>query len=212
MFILQNTGPISIRMAEAQPKTYSLHPRSRGYAVIITNRDFRLHEVYRAAYPGMEIDDSTRYGAGVDDENLQYIFDTKLKFNLLENRTYMNVNKYHYKLHDQPFWIHSKPPLNKIHCKCLSCKIQTTDHSGTDCFVLAISTHGVQVDGEQEICLSDDLFCDRLKLADIIETLNDENCRSLAGKLRIIILNMCRSDADVPKGNIILLSLAHLST
>jgi hypothetical protein len=115
----------------------------------------------------------------------------------------MNVNKRHDKTHaEQPFWIHDTQPVDKKDCKCMSCKIQTIDHSNAECFVLAISTHGVQVDGKQEICFSDDLFgyISRVKLSDIIKTLNDDNCKTLVGKPRIIILSMCRSDPDVTEG------------
>ena len=174
--------------------TYSLHPRLRGYAVIITNKEFPAIDLPNKAseYP-------TRYGAGVDNDNLRFIFCTKLKFQLLENKTFMDVNQTPSKR--LPFWIHDKPITNKADCKCLSCKIQTTDHSGTDCFVLAISTHGVQKKGEQEIWFSDDFAArDRLKLTDIIQTLNDDNCETLKGKPRIIILNMCRSNFGVHKG------------
>ncbi|XP_060565416.1 uncharacterized protein LOC132724553 [Ruditapes philippinarum] len=171
--------------------------RSRGYAVIINNRDFRLHDIYRKIFPKKNIPDPTRYGAGIDDSNLQFIFGTKLNFQFLENRTFKNVNKSPYKTHTQPFWIHDTKPEDKKDCKCMSCKIQSIDHSDAECFVLAISTHGVQVDGKQEICFSDDLFANRVTLSDVIKTLNDDNCKTLVGKPRIIILSMCRSDPEV---------------
>ncbi|XP_053392916.1 uncharacterized protein LOC123542923 [Mercenaria mercenaria] len=181
------------------------HVHPRGYAVLITNKDFRWINLPILAYPGKKVSDPTRRGADEDDTNLQYVFDTKLRFQLLDNRTYKNVYKYPYETFDVPFWIHNKPseqapPINQAQCKCLSCRIQMTDHSKTDCFVLAISTHGVQVDGEQEICFSDEYLADRVTLSDVIETLSDENCPTLRGKPRIIILNLCRSDPDVPKG------------
>lgn len=167
----------------------------RGYAVLVTNIDFPIiTEFDKDQCSG----DPTRRGGHADDTNLQFIFNTKLNFELLDNRTYKNVARHCCDKTFPEFWIHDDmPPSDQ--CGCLCCKIQNTDHSKSECFVLAISTHGLLVDGNQEICFSDDMFGNWTRLSEIIDVLNDDNCKTLKGKPRIILLQLCRSDPDVPK-------------
>ena len=75
---------------------------------------------------------------------------------------------------------------------CLCCRIQAQDHSNSKCFVLVISSHGRELTGrETEIIFSDGRS---VRLTEILEVLNDENCPSLRGKPRLIILQACRSN------------------
>lgn len=73
---------------------------------------------------------------------------------------------------------------------CISCHIQSLNHSNSECFLLAISSHGQEIT-EPEIFFSDN---NTLKLSQIFETLNNENCPSLAGKPKIILLQACRNN------------------
>lgn len=74
------------------------------------------------------------------------------------------------------------------------------DHSDSDCFVLAISSHGdeklVKEKSKQfkKKCREDVVFCtDRpLTTREIVQAFSDSNCPSLKGKPRLFFLQACR--------------------
>lgn len=125
---------------------------------------------------------NVREGANEDSPNLQTVFIEKLGFKWINADCHEDVTIQE--------WDHRKvgqPDTSE--CKCLRCRITKTDHSRSKCFVLAISTHGWEIT-ETEILFSDG---NSILLTEIFEALNDKNCPSLAGKARIIILQVCRS-------------------
>lgn len=137
-----------------------------------------------------------RKGAREDIGNLQTVFIDHLGLNWINRTAYWHQNL--------PLnrWDHRKKNArgnndeltlgthsNGDKC-CLRCHIQSLDHSRSNCFVLAISSHGREIT-ETEIIFSDG---ESLLLTEIFEALNDENCPTLRGKHRIIILQACRSN------------------
>ena len=77
--------------------------------------------------------------------------------------------------------------VDKSKC-CLKCHIQSLDHSDCEYFLLAISSHGKEIT-EPEVIFSDNKS---VYLSEIIAAISDTNCPTLAGKPRIIILQVCR--------------------
>ncbi|XP_053383530.1 caspase-9-like isoform X2 [Mercenaria mercenaria] len=147
----------------------------RGHAVIIVNQN-PVNSKFKK-----------REGADIDADNLQRAFCTKLKFNWLNQGQARDLTK--------SKWIHSEkeaPP----NCNCITCMIRNESHKDSDCFILVISSHGGEVKGEQQIAFSDGTL---VTLSEIINTLSDEKCPSLEGKPRILILQACRSNYDLPE-------------
>ncbi|XP_052770173.1 uncharacterized protein LOC128209939 [Mya arenaria] len=74
---------------------------------------------------------------------------------------------------------------------CLKCLIKSTDFTGTEAFVFAISSHGEEVGNQPLIILSDG---NKIYLSEIIDTLSDKNCPTLRDIPRILILQACRTN------------------
>ena len=85
----------------------------------------------------------------------------------------------------------------KTSCDCLKCLISKTVVSETKCFLFCISTHGGQINGEHFVAFLDESEgCYKVDInKKIIEMLN---CKKLSGKQRILIIDSCRDDAEVP--------------
>lgn len=132
-----------------------------------------------------------RKGAREDTGNLQTVFIEHLGLKWLNPTAHWHQNL------PLSRWDHRKRNAqenndeNAKEC-CIRCQIQSLDHSKSNCFVLAISSHGREVT-ETEIIFSDG---ESLFLTEIFEALNDENCPTLTGKHRIIILQACRSNFE----------------
>lgn len=169
-------------MAESATKT--------GHVLIVTNTNFD-------SVPYRQGENLTRKGATQDKNNLCLVFQDKLRFQLLGGKVFEDLDKYEYS--ESPFWIHEDGQVISSECKCLTCLIQGTDFTGSQCFVVAISTHGARsgVSRQQEIYLSDYPDAHPLTLAELIDALSDEKCRSLSGIPRVIILTVCRADTSI---------------
>lgn len=78
---------------------------------------------------------------------------------------------------------------------------QRTDHSDCDCFLLMISTHGLEninalKGGKTDhalVCADDQLIF----TSTIIEMFNDSNCPSLNGKPKIFLIQACRGTVTI---------------
>lgn len=172
-------------------------PSKPGIAMIVVNTNFEFAKLDWLSDKEASKDpakDPTRYGAKEDAQNLVYVFETKLKMQLFGEKIHDNVHMEEY--NNNPFWIHNESTRT---CSCLTCLIRKADYTDSECFLLAISSHGVRHDGEQEVCMSDEASADRLKLSDIIKALSDDQCPSLIGKPRILILTVCRADPEDPE-------------
>jgi hypothetical protein len=148
----------------------------RGYAVVIVNEK--------------EVDNSRfkeRKGASNDSDFIQASFCNKLGFKWLNQSQSRDLKKSQ--------WIHSGKSTKE--CDCLTCKIQKTDHSKSESFLLVISTHGREEEGQQLIRFSDGK---KIYLADVIDTLSDDKCPSLVGIPRIVVLQVCRTNNELPEG------------
>ncbi|WAR30652.1 CASP2-like protein, partial [Mya arenaria] len=75
---------------------------------------------------------------------------------------------------------------------CLQCLIKSTDFTGSEAFVFAISSHGEEVGNQPSIILSDG---NKIYLSEIIDTLSDKNCPTLRNIPRILILQACRTNS-----------------
>ncbi|XP_053380576.1 caspase-like [Mercenaria mercenaria] len=86
--------------------------------------------------------------------------------------------------------------LNKSETLSLLEKAKNTDYSTCDCFLFAISTHGLEQKNATKgglvehalVCADDELIF----TSTIIETFNDKNCPGLKGKPKIFIIQACR--------------------
>ncbi|XP_052769249.1 uncharacterized protein LOC128209307 isoform X2 [Mya arenaria] len=77
-------------------------------------------------------------------------------------------------------------------CGCLRCKVRVkAGKSEAKYFLCAISSHGVEREGQMSILFSDEKF---FSLNDIIEIFSDKFCPELKGKIKIFIIQACRSD------------------
>jgi len=80
--------------------------------------------------------------------------------------------------------------LSMTVCPCISCQLRDKDFNGYDCLVLTISSHGLELDGEAMVsCVDGNL----LPISEIYKAIN---CPSLKGKPKILIIEVCRKDAE----------------
>lgn len=147
---------------------------SPGYAAFVVNT-FAISE---------ELDQNfkERKGCINDWSYLRNIFVSTFGFNLLNYQWPENYTK--------PKFLHDGVELcTDTNNLCLMCQIRLTDHSRSKYFLLAISSHGAVLDGEQVV-----YFCDgqSVKVQDILDNLRDEVCPTLKGKQRVVILQVCR--------------------